>query len=289
MSVNVSIIAVPYDSGQRGVRMGAGPEALLQAGLGAALVRDGHDVQTEVIEAPGAWRAEIATTFALAAGVAKAARRAREVKRFPLLITGNCMMTLGLVVAARAPTSVVWLDAHGDFNTPETTIGGFIDGMSLATMTGRCWTQLASAIEGFRPVEERRVVLAGARDLDPLEALALDSSSIRRVGAESIAAELETAAAACSSGALDTHLHVDLDVLDPSEGRVNQFSVPGGARRVELLAALEATARRVPVTSATLSAYDPQHDDGGRVARVAIEVAAAILRGDRAVRHRHAP
>ena len=178
MSVSVSLIAVPYDSGQRGVRMGAGPEALLQAGLRAALVRDGHDVETEVIEAPGPWRAEIATTFALAAAVAKAARRAREVKRFPLLITGNCMMTLGLVAAARAPTSVVWLDAHGDFNTPETTIGGFIDGMSLATMTGRCWTQLASAIEGFQPVEERRVVLAGARDLDPLEAQALNSSSI---------------------------------------------------------------------------------------------------------------
>lgn len=132
---------------------------------------------------------------------------------------------------------------------------------------------------GFRPLEDRRVVLAGARDLDPLEAEALIETAIRRVDARSIGAELETAAAACSSGAVETHFHVDLDVLDPSEGRVNRFAAPGGVTRVDLVAALEATAHRVPVTSATLSAYDPEFDNDGRVARVAIEVVVAIVRG----------
>lgn len=137
--MRINLILVPYDSGQRGVRMGRGPEHLLRAGLPEALVREGHEVHTELVEAPGTWRAEIATTFALAAVIAERARLAREEGRFPLLVTGNCMMSLGLLAASRAPTSIVWLDAHGDFNTPETTIGGFIDGMALATMTGRCW------------------------------------------------------------------------------------------------------------------------------------------------------
>jgi arginase len=196
------------------------------------------------------------------------------------------MMSLGVVAALRAPTSVVWLDAHGDFNTPETTVGGFIDGMALATMTGGCWSGMASAIPGFRPLDERRVVLAGARDLDPLEAKALDSSLVTRVDAEYIGAKLEAAAATCSSGAVDTHLHVDLDVLDTSEGYANRFAVSGGVNRINLLAALEATSRHVPVASVTLSAYDPQFDADGRVARVATEVIAVILRG---VAHRVAP
>jgi arginase len=259
--------------------MGAGPEQLLRAGLSDVLVRGGHEVDASFVEAPGSWRAEIATTFALAAEVANRARDARKRGRFPLLLTGNCMMTLGVVAALRAPTSVVWLDAHGDFNTPETTVGGFIDGMSLAALTGRCWTQLASAIPEFRPVEERRVVLAGARDLDPLEAKALESASITRIDAASMKNGLQSAATKSSSGTVEAHLHVDLDVLDTSEGRVNQFAVTGGVSRVDLLSSVETTIPRIPLVSATLSAYDPSYDGNGRVARIAIEVATAIVRG----------
>jgi arginase len=74
--------------------MGAGPEQLLRAGLRDALTSDGHEVDVSVVEAPGSWRAEIATTFTLAAEVAKSAREARKQGRFPFLLTGNCMMTL---------------------------------------------------------------------------------------------------------------------------------------------------------------------------------------------------
>ena len=274
--MRISLILVPYDAGQPRVRMGAGPEQLLRAGLRDALA-DGHEVDVDVVEAAGTWRAEISSTFALAAAVANRAREARERGRFPFLVTGNCMMTLGVVAALNAPTSVIWLDAHGDFNTPETTVGGFIDGMALATMTGRCWRQLASAIPGFRSVDEGRVVLAGARDLDLLEAKALDSTRIARIDADSIGAKLGAAAVASSSGAADVHLHVDLDVLDIAEGRVNEFAAPGGVSRLDLLRALGTTSRRVPVASAALSAYDPSFDTDGGVARIAIEVALTIL------------
>ena len=104
-----------------------------------------------------------------------------------------------------------------------------------------------------RALDERRVELAGARDLDPLEVKALDSSAVTRVDAGDIGAKLAAAAATCSSGAVDTHLHIDLDVLDTSEGYANRFAAPGGVNQIELLTALEATSRRVPLRTVTLS------------------------------------
>lgn len=75
--------------------------------------------------------------------VSVAATVARGV--FPLTLAGNCISSVGTLGGLGAgPTGVLWFDAHGDFNTPESTVGGFLDGMALATVTGRCWTGLAA-------------------------------------------------------------------------------------------------------------------------------------------------
>ena len=77
------------------------------------------------------------------------------------------------------PPSVLWLDAHGDYNTPETTTGGFLDGMALAMLTGRCWRAMTAQVPGFEPVAEKRVVMFGTRDLDSAGGELLRSSRIR--------------------------------------------------------------------------------------------------------------
>lgn len=178
MSRDVRLITVPYDSGIRGWRMGAGPPHLLDGGLEARLRARGHTVQTRWIEAPAdPPPAEIRTTFQLAAGVADAVREARSAGAFPVILAGNCATAMGTLAGlADADPAIVWLDAHADFNTPETTRSGFLDGMALAIATGRCWTQMAAAIPGFRPVPEPRVLLAGTRDIDPAEAALLAPS-----------------------------------------------------------------------------------------------------------------
>jgi arginase len=88
---------------------------------------------------------------------------ARRADRFPLVLGGNCGVALGVVAGLGGDARVVWADAHGDFNTPETTLGGFLDGMGLATLTGGCWTAITATIPGFAAVPDDHVWLLGAR------------------------------------------------------------------------------------------------------------------------------
>jgi arginase len=261
--VDVSLILVPYDSARRNERMGAGPAAL-EGPIRAKLGSLGHRVRSTTIEAPDtSWRAEIRTAFDLAAGIAHAVKTAREAGEFPLVLTGNCGSALGVVAGLEGTPPVLWFDAHGDFNTPETTIGGFLDGMSVATMTGHCWTQLTRTIPGFEPIPENRVWLLGVRDLDPLEFLALSQSAVKRFGPAIVGAGTARAIAP-DFGAERPYLHIDLDALDPSECRVNSYQAPEGlsvAKLVDFCGALRSVA---PPAALTFSAYDPAMDSDQR-------------------------
>ena len=126
--------------------------------------------------------------------------------------------------------------------------------MALATVTGRCWTALAGRVPGFAPVDPSRVWLLGARDLDALEAEALRASPIRRVPASQMDAPLAEAAGALPG---PRYLHLDLDVLDPRDGRVNRFQAPDGVRADALVRLCAALATHAPPAAVTLSAYDP--------------------------------
>ena len=278
--MQVDLLLVPYDSARRGERMGAGPEALANGGLADVLESRGHRVRRTLIEAPaGSWRAEIGTAFELASALAGAIRESRSHGRFPLVLTGNCGAALGVTAALGPATPVLWADAHGDFNTPETTIGGFLDGMSLATVTGRCWTRLAERIPGYAPVPEHLVWLLGARDLDPLEADALSASAIRRIPAGEIGSTMAERIAQDLDGVGPPYLHIDLDVLDASEGRANRFATAGGVSLAELCAFCGSLGRLAPPAALTLSAYDPAEDRDGRIRRAALRVVEAVADG----------
>jgi arginase len=260
--------------------MGAGPEALVRAGLAARLEARGHRVRTTVVEPPAdAWTAEIRTAFDLAAALAEAVRAARAAGRVPLILSGNCgPAALGACAGLGAATRVVWLDAHADLNTPETTVGGFLDGMGLATLTGRCWTALAAArLPALVPVPDDRVWLVGARDLDPGEAAALDRSAIRRLPAGAVDGAAGERLAAVLAGPAPWYLHLDLDVHDPSEGRANGYAAPGGATAAGLAAFCAALGRDAFPSAVALTAYDPATDADGRVAEAARRAVGALF------------
>jgi arginase len=274
--VQIQIVAVPYDSGQRGRRMGAGPEQLLARGLEQSLRDAGHDVRTQIIELPEGWHAEIQTAFSLMRSLAEAVRDSRTMGRFPLILAGNCNTAVGTLAGLNCRTGVLWFDAHGDFNTPETSAGGFLDGMALAIVAGRCWRELARAVPGFRPIPEDRVYLLGARDLDPLERQELEKSDVTVCPPAEVLPAV-TAAIGDLSGKVDgLYLHIDLDVLDPSVGRVNQYSAAGGLSLAQLERAVAATGEALPITAATLSAYDPWYDKDGRICAAALRLAGTI-------------
>jgi arginase len=136
----------------------------------------------------------------------------------PLLLSGDCPASLGVVAALqrRHPEiAVVWLDAHGDFNTPAITISGYLGGMPLAMLAGRAPELFADPL-GLRPVPEHNIVLADARDLDPAERDALAASQVRHIPATAGAFR----AALSGLPGLPVYLHVDVDIMD-------SFEVPG--------------------------------------------------------------
>ena len=272
----LSLISVPYHLGAPAVGMGRGPTALLERhGFAGAL---GDDVEVAVVDAPDASRPEIARIFELARALSGLVRGARADGRLPLVLAGNCNSCLGTVAGLESDRlGVVWFDAHADFDTPEDNESGFLDVMALSTLTGACWRALRSSIPGFREVAEAHVILVGARDLEPYQRARLEASRIRVVRS----GPLEPALDELRERTRDVYLHVDLDVLDPSEGRANEYAAPGGLSVAELEAALRLIGARFDVAAAAITAYDPACDPDGAIANAAVTVGWAIRRATR--------
>jgi arginase len=278
--MEIRLLLVPYDSGQRNVRMGAGPEHLRAAGLEKHLAAQGHQVDSQVIEpATLNWRAEVQTSFELMRAVSEQLRAARAAGRFPLVLSGNCLAAVGVIAGLGPQTGAVWIDAHGDFNTPQTTMSGFLDGMTLATATGRCWVELARSIDGFEPVADKAVVLLGARDLDPGEGAALARSEIVRLSVESAPNEIERVLHSLAPTIEKFYIHLDLDALDPKEGRANGYAARAGFLNETLQQLLAKISSHLPVEAVTIAGYDPSYDAEGKVCAIAFEAATTLCAG----------
>ena len=279
---DVSVIVVPYDSGHRGVRMGAGPGHLVEGGLAEALRTRGPTPSFATVHPEGDPPAEVATAFELDGLVSGQVRDALAEGRFPLVLSGNCNASIGTISGAgTGDLGIVWFDAHADFNTPETTTSGFTDGMGLAVAVGHCWRRMAGGVPGFSPVAEENVVLAGVRDAQPAEEERLAASGVSVVDANRIGREGLRALA----GALDglktgmdrVYVHLDLDVLDAEKvGGANEFAPEGGLGTEELLAALGMVSGRFDVVAAGIASYDPTFDADGRVLKTALACVEAL-------------
>ena len=281
--MEIQLLAVPYDSGNRGARMGAGPEALIEAGLPDALRALGHKVHLKIAELPGdSWHAEIQTSFELMRMLSAAVREARDSNRLPIVLAGNCNTAVGTVAGLGADTTgVAWFDAHADFNTPETTTSGFLDGTAVAILTGRCWTQLSATVADFKPVPDERICLVGARNIDSLEAGLLDESSVQVVAPRQLRSSLRQTLRSISEQVDRVYVHLDLDVLDSGVAAANKFAVPGGLTIDDIEFALSQIAGTLRITGVSLTAYDPSADVDGEAGKAAIRLisAAASLAG----------
>jgi arginase len=263
--------------------MGAGPEALLAAGIEQALRDRGHAVHTRMAEIdPDTWHSEIKTGFDLMRMLAIAVREARNNGRLPVVLAGNCNTCVGTLAGLGVGTvGVAWFDAHGDFNTPETTTSGFLDGTALAIVTGRCWKQLTVTVPGFQPIKDERVCIIGARDLDTLEGRLLRDSNVDVVAPADLKTVLPRAMGAIAQHVEKIYVHLDLDVLDADVARANHFAGGGGLTVEEVEFALSVIASDFCIAAITLSAYDPTADSDGNAARAAIRLvcaAAALAR-----------
>jgi arginase len=219
------------------------------------------------------WHAEIQTSFELMRMLAGAVREARESGRFPVVLAGNCNTAVGTVAGLGADsTGIAWFDAHGDFNTPETTKTGFLDGTAVAMITGRCWTQLTVSVPGFTPIADDRVCLIGTRDVDSLESELLQQSRVDVIEPRHLRSALPRTLKSIRDHVKSMYVHLDLDVLDSAVAPANSYAVSGGLTLEDLDYALAEIAKEFQIAGVTLSAYDPAADTDGVAARAAIRL-----------------
>lgn len=282
--MKVRVIQVPYDSGHRSLRMGSGPEHFVNHGLVQVLQDAGHEVSVEAIEAQPEFRAEVQTQFELYRSLAEQVAKAKQNDQFPLVLSGNCGATLGVIAGSGTKQlGVIWFDTHGEFNTPETTTSGFLDGMGLSIATGRCWKKLAASIPNFRPISGSNILLVGGHDFDAEERERLEDTGVRVVDADAIART--GVRAAIQPGILEmvrvveeVHLHIDLDVLNPNEAPANGFVTENAGFRVdELSQAIKLIQENLKITSATIASFDPNYDTQGKTLSAGLKLISQIF------------
>jgi arginase len=256
--------------------MGAGPTYLINRGLTDCLREAGHTVRRESVRLPEGFHTEwMAFAFAQER-IAALVRQASESGERVIILSGNCApAALGVLSAdTRTDTAVTWFDAHGEFNTPESSPSGFLDGMGLAIATGHCWRSRAPMFQTF-PVPEAHIVLIGARSIDDEELARLERSRVHRTSLEirEVLGVLDT----LNTRVRRAYVHLDLDVIDASDLRANLYAIGGGPSPDQVLKLVAAIGARLPIDAASITALDPTLDGerGWNIARqLALTIAA---------------
>jgi arginase len=272
--MRLTLIQVPYDSGHFGARMGRGPLHLIEQGLAGTLERAGHEVEVVPVRLEG-FLTEVTSAPLLHRQVAEKVSRAREDGRLPVVLSGNCNAAALGSLAAIGPAGVVWMDAHGDLNTPDTSPSGFFDGMAISVAMGTAWPTLTAKLPGFHPLDPRNLVHVGARDFDPPELEVIEREHIARIPVEGLDG-LDAALADLATRVDQAYVHMDLDVLDPTELRANVYAVPGGLTVAGMADVVRATGRHLKIAAAGITAYDPDQDPEGRGVRAAERLIEAL-------------
>jgi arginase len=289
---DLCIIGVPMDLGQarRGVDMG--PSAVRYAGLDDRLRNLGHrvvdrgnvDIPIRDELAPEGGLAYLPAFAHACRAVCDEGKRVLRSGAMPIYLGGDHSISLATVTAATSlggRTGVLWIDAHGDFNTPETTPSGSIHGMPLAALAGFGAPEMVN-FDGPGPkVSPRDVALIGTRSLDPEESEALRATqaaifSMHEVDRLGIAAVADLALehlAHCDR----VHVSIDLDAIDPRIVPGVGTPVPGGltAREANLL--MENVRDRINLCSIDVVEVNPILDERNVTAEVAVDLVTALL------------
>jgi arginase len=290
----VAVIGATLDlgAGRRGVDMG--PSAIRYAGLDTRIaelgreVEDWGNVETAVAEAASAGneQARFLTEIKEACGrVAAMVERAVAARRLPLVLGGDHSIALGtlggLARAGGRPGGVLWLDAHGDLNRPDTSPSGNVHGMALAAALGIAGAEFESAAWSLPAVDPGRVALVGVRSLDPaerevlreLDVYVLTMSDLDRLGVESgMAKALERI-----SGPGFVHVSLDLDVVDPAVAPGVGTPARGGLSYREAHLVMELVAESGLSGSLEVVEVNPILDRENETATLAVELVASAL------------
>jgi arginase len=293
MPSSIRIIGVPMDLGQsrRGVDMG--PSALRYAGLSQRLRKLGHTVEDAgniTVPVRDTLSREGRDGMAFLPSVVKACEQIYEHGRqaiaagcVPLFIGGDHSIAVGTAggVTHEGPSGLLWIDAHGDFNTPESSPSGNIHGMPLAALLGLGRPELINLGRPGPKLKSPDVVLIGVRDLDSQEKELLKESrigiySMREIDERGIA-EVVREALARLQHLPRLHVSLDMDCLDPMEAPGVGTPVAGGLSYREAHLLMEILADTGRVGSIDVVEINPILDERNHTAEIAAELLASLL------------
>ncbi len=295
---SITIIGAPLDlgAGRRGVDMG--PSALRVANLNARLASLGYrveDLGNVAVDQPESLPAGSSSSRYLPQIAQTCQRLARLVSKssangsLPLVLGGDHSVAIGSVSGMtkrfrkqRANLGLVWIDAHADMNTPETTPSGNVHGMPLACLIGmgpRALTHLG----GFSPkIAPRNIALVGVREVDQLEKPHVKDSGVRAftmrdIDERGLRAVMEDAIRIASSGTAGFHVSLDMDSVDPREAPGVGTPVRGGITYREAHLAMEIVCDSGRMTSMDVVEVNPVIDEANRTAILAVELVMSAL------------
>lgn len=273
---SITIIVAPYHVGIYDHRVGGGPLRILTHGIADKLEKLAPTSYVNIGPVDD-FEGEIGRSFEIMRRISTAVSRAVKNNSFPLVLSGNCYGSAATVAglkSAHPDVAALWLDSHDDLDTPSTHENGYLDAMAASMMTGTSWHTLMKTVPGHQAMEPKRLVFCGLRDVSELQ-----RENVRQAGVDVVWGDAEKKVDFTSElGALldrrnlgPTHVHLDLDVLDESLGRVNDFSSPGGFMADDLMSIMPMITTKTNPTSLAICQFDPRLEGGDTVARLAVQ------------------
>jgi arginase len=190
----------------------------------------------------------------------------------PVSLAGDCCTSLGVLAGlqqAGLDPVLLWLDAHGDFNTWETTPSGFLGGMPLAMLVGRGDQTMVQAVR-LHPLPESRVILSDGRDLDPKEQQALAQSEVQRV----------VDARSLPDHPLLTnpvYVHFDVDIINPNDAPAMSYRAAGGPPLADLRGVFQSLSQTSQIVAVSMATWTPQLDGDGRSRATSMELLQLLI------------
>jgi arginase len=286
---HIDLIGVPMDfgAGRRGVDMG--PSAIRYAGLQEGIQNIGHKIHEfgnvpvpipEMCTSLDPKLRNVDCVVPVAEALVQRVSKAVANKHFPVVLGGDHSLSLGSVrgVSKHKKLGLIWVDAHADFNTHETTPSGNIHGMPLAALAGRGATALTQ-INGCEPVavDPSRIVVIGARDIDPGERQNLREAGVRvysmhQIDSYGIHLVMEQAIEIASQGTDGIYLSFDMDSIDPLYAPGVGTPVQGGLTYREAHLILEMAAESGILLGMDFVEVNPILDEKNKTAELAVEL-----------------
>jgi arginase len=275
--MDVCLVEVPFHAGDDGHPSSRGPQRLLEAGAPDLFAQRGVAITVERTGRESAFRDTASSSAQVNRQLAAIVRSAVARGQLPVVLAGSCNACLGVLAGfEHSRCGAVWLDAHADFNTPDSTASGFFAGMSAAIISGHCYRTYWAQIGDSTPLAEDTIAMFGVRNLSPEEERErLERSAIRVVEWRNGEPDRDILATFddLASRVRDVYLHVDLDAFAPELAPgIADEPVAGGLTLEQAETIIRATAARFRIRAATLATYAPERDREQRTLRLALSL-----------------